>query len=243
MDQKKFTIRIIAATYWEVRGLIQKLQMSKTEQGQYECLLPAISVTVQISGIGHHRARQAAERICSTAPSLIISTGFCGAIKKGIKAGEIILDTEKSHPETISLFVRIGNRKKIKVIQEKFLTVTHPLLEKNEKLKLGEKTDAVAVEMESDSVLNVCKKKKIPFCSVRAVSDTADQNLPSIVTAIDPQGRVGTHFLKTLLSHPSEWSDFFRLAVSSGKAEKNLAEILTQFIKEIQTESEWKKFQ
>ena len=232
MNQEKLKIGIIAATVWEMRAFIRKLGMNRKDRDHFESHFPRSSVYLQISGIGQNRARQAAEKISSFFPSLVISTGFCGALKTGIEAGDIVLDIEKSNPERISQLVQSAERNRIKIIQGKFLNVDHALLDKNEKLRLGMETGATAVEMESEAIEQVCKDKQIPFYSFRAVSDTVNQNQPSLVTAIDPQGQLGLHFLKKLFFHPSEWFSFSRLALSSKKAENSLARILIQLIED-----------
>lgn len=231
--QNHYCVGIIAATHWEVRSLIHELRMKKKDQNRYEVQLSNGSVIFQISGVGQNRAKNAAEKIISFSPSLIISTGFAGALKNEMEAGHIVLDIEKSDPSIANSCVKIADRIKLKIFQGKFLTIDRIIFDQKEKMELARKTDAIAVEMESDAIFKLCREKRIPFCSIRTISDRLNQNLPSIASGMGPEGKINLKFLKTLAVHPADWMNLFHLTLSSKKAEKSLAVFLTQFIEEL----------
>ena len=84
----------------------------------------------------------------------IISAGFCGALDPALKVGDII-----------SSFADIYSMDRVAVTRE-------------EKHRLREQTGAAAVEMEAAAVAKRAAEWGVPFHCVRAVSDTAEEDMP-----------------------------------------------------------------
>lgn len=83
----------------------------------------------------------------------IVSTGFCGALDESLRVGDIVTG-------------------------ERILCVDRVTVTAEEKRALREKTGGAAVEMESAAVAAKAAAWGVPFHSIRAVSDTAAEDLP-----------------------------------------------------------------
>ena len=188
---------------------------------------PDLNILLTITGIGQEKAKRAVQNTLGFSPDLVISTGFAGALKEGIGAGDLVLDSSRSDPRTSGILSALSEKYAITVHRGAFFSQDKTLFTREEKMRGGENNGAIAVEMESRGIHDLCREKKIPFCSLRAVSDTLDQDLPLSVGAWGAEGGVSGRFLAALFFRPREWKSFFRLFRSSRKAERSLSAILT----------------
>jgi len=94
----------------------------------------------------------------------IINTGFCGALDPSLRVGDIVVWGDAPSK---SLFVRgeISSSDRVVVTAE-------------EKRRLREKTGAIAAEMEAAAVKKIAAQWGVPFYCIRAVSDTANEDMP-----------------------------------------------------------------
>lgn len=99
----------------------------------------------------------------------VISTGFCGALDPSLRVGDIVMDSAANRPrQWAGPAVRVG-----KVVCADQVAVTSA-----QKRILREQTGGIAVEMESATVAEWAGKRGVPFYSIRAVSDTAEEDMP-----------------------------------------------------------------
>lgn len=89
-----------------------------------------------------------------TQVSGIISTGFCGALDPALRAGDLV-----------TRFEDLYSADRVAVTSA-------------EKRALREKTGAIAVEMEAAAVSRKAIEWGVPFHCIRAVSDTAGEDMP-----------------------------------------------------------------
>jgi adenosylhomocysteine nucleosidase len=94
----------------------------------------------------------------------IINTGFCGALDPSLEIGDIVVWGDVPCQ---ARFVRGEISSADRVV----VTVA-------EKRALREKTGAIAAEMEAGAVKKVAQEWGVPFYCVRAVSDTANEDMP-----------------------------------------------------------------
>src|SRR5262249_24325166 len=119
-------------------------------------------------------------------PAWIISTGFSGALHPGMKVGDIvvassIVDNEGSEL-AIDLKMPADPAKGLYV--GRLLTVDHVVRTVEEKKTLAERFAALAVDMESLAVAQICRQAKIRFLAVRVISDDLTADLPTEITSV-----------------------------------------------------------
>jgi hypothetical protein len=94
----------------------------------------------------------------------IINTGFCGALDPSLSIGDIVVWGDVPCD---ARFVRGEISSSDRVV-----------ITAGEKRQLREKTGAIAAEMEAGAVKKTADKWGVPFYCVRAVSDTALEDMP-----------------------------------------------------------------
>ncbi|QQV76022.1 hopanoid-associated phosphorylase [Sphingomonas aliaeris] len=93
-----------------------------------------------------------------------------------------------------------------------------------EKLALGVRHDAVAVDMESHVAAAVAVERNLPFAIVRCISDGARHMLPHAITvSMRPDGGVDAKaMLRSLAARPGQAADIARTTAGFGKAIREL---------------------
>lgn len=155
------------------------------------------------TGVGGERASEAAEMVLAAERvEAVISMGFAGALQAELQAGELVLCREvhlhgeesppgpatKSDERLLSLASAALDEAGLPFRQGDSLTVRRVVAtarEKREMAHLGR-----IVEMESYWVGKIAREKGVPFLTIRAISDTADQDLTGWLDLINSSGRL-----------------------------------------------------
>jgi adenosylhomocysteine nucleosidase len=158
-------------------------------------------VVTAVGGIGKVAAAMCAQAMISTYhPDVIINTGIAGSLSNELAIGSIAISTAviQHDVDTSVLGDPIGYLSEIKRIEiPADRTVSEHLIacakvlgirtvggiiatgdqfigSNEKKAYLQEKFHAIACEMEGGAVGQVCFQNRIPFCILRAISDSAD---------------------------------------------------------------------
>jgi adenosylhomocysteine nucleosidase len=106
----------------------------------------------------------------------IINTGFCGALDPSLRIGDIVVWGD------VPCHARF--------VRGEISSSDHVVVTAEEKRRLREKTGAIAAEMEAGAVKKTADMWDVPFYCVRAVSDTAGEDMPLDFNLYrDAQGR------------------------------------------------------
>ena len=185
-------ILIIAALKEELKEL--KGYIKDPKQTSYKDFIFHIGkikenrVLVVQSGVGMDRAARATlSALELITPSCIVTIGFCGATRRGLKVSDIVIsqklifnhreDSEyfESNKELIELAQSIS---KPKPLIGTTLTTHRPIYRSEIKQALGQRTNALALNMEGHAIAHVAKSANIPFIEIRSVLDLAEEDLP-----------------------------------------------------------------
>jgi adenosylhomocysteine nucleosidase len=101
-----------------------------------------------------------------------------------------------------------------------------------DKKNLGENYSVLAVDMETFELAELTHKKDLPFLSIRAVSDTVNEELFDATDFVEEDGEVST--LKAgwyVLKNPGSLKDLMDLRQRSQLATSNLTRFLSQFLR------------
>ncbi|NQU20679.1 MAG: hypothetical protein HQ567_05300 [Candidatus Nealsonbacteria bacterium] len=202
-------------------------------------LLQGKRVAIVRCGAGGKAAAKATEALISGhQPRWVLAAGLAGGLSAELKRHDILMvdhlvDTAgnrleidlKVDRESIATLpgVRIG----------RLLSADRIIRRPDEKLALGRQHDAVAVDMESFAVAEVCRRRKVPLLAVRVINDTADEELPPDVENLLAQ--------KTKLSQlgavtgavwrrPASVKDMYRLRENALAASERLAGFLADMV-------------
>lgn len=124
------------------------------------------------SGPGFRCARKAVEdALRLERPRIVVSAGTCGALNPALAIGDVRVVTRID--STLGVFepVRLAGEGAVLRSQDRVAAT------KREKRSLFE-AGAQIVDMEAAAVAEVCARLGVPFAAVKAVSDTAAEDLP-----------------------------------------------------------------
>jgi len=201
----------------------------------YECKTDDIRLDVYLTGVGCKGSRAVLASLLKERPDLCISSGLAGGLRPELKTGEIVVAREvllvnggqkfTSRPLLVDLAEETG-AKPVRT----FLTNAQVVCEAKSKRSMAVFGDVV--EMESFHVLKSARDVQVPAVSVRAISDTVDENLPfDFGRAIRSDGRISYGpLLLQVAVHPRRLPAMISFAKKSEKAAHNLADFLDRYI-------------
>lgn len=183
-------------------------------------------VKILVTGIGARNAETSLRRFLAQHPvKRVFTCGFCGGLNPELKGGEVIFMT--GYPELEKRLLEAD------AMLATFISSPRIATTAAEKQQLHAKTGADVVEMESEAILAVCREKKIPCALVRAVSDTAGEDLPldfNVLARPDMNLHYGKLFL-AIAKSPGKIGALMKLQKQTKLAAKNLAEVLKKTIR------------
>lgn len=185
------------------------------------------------SGVGAQRAAAAGRLLLAQGATALVSWGCAGALESRPRPGNLLLPERVIAADGNELPVsRDWQRRLYECLQGEWVTYTEPLATSRgviagpvEKRRLGERSGALAVDMESAPLGELAQAAGVPFVVIRAIADTVDMPVPrAIGAALDPFGQVqALGLLAGLVRSPSEWPALVRLVRGFRAAQATLA--------------------
>jgi len=197
-------------------------------------------VTTIVAGPGAERAAQACEVLFQGhRPRWVISAGFCGALDPKLRVETVLLadalygdDGASDHLSRSLLKIPVGAIPP-PAATGRFAQVDRIVCRATDKKSLAAETHSIACDMESLAVAQACLNRDVPFSAVRAVSDTAEEDLPSdldqLMQARSVAGTLGA-VVGAIWRRPSSVKDMLRLKERALMASVALGKYLVQFI-------------
>lgn len=167
------------------------------------------------------RAVHLAQVAAATKPQALILAGVAGGLAPELKTGDLVADGLMPALPDLTIDYRIAHGH----IHTADAIVSTPA----EKAKLARPVDTaappLAVDMETDFVRNLANSLSIPFLSLRAILDSANEFLdPRFATLIDADGFVRTgRTAAFLLGHPGALPALMRMQQASRLALAHLS--------------------
>jgi adenosylhomocysteine nucleosidase len=175
-----------------------------------------------LSGVGPAAAGDAARRLAAAGVGALLSWGMAGGLDPALAAGTLVVPPEVISPDGIAFTTAPQWRERITsaippaqpVCSGRLLTCAEPLSSPEAKSLAFRRTAAVAVDMESSAIAEVAARARLPFLAVRAIVDTATDEVPrAALAALNPETgalRIG-RLLAALARSPSEVPALLRL--------------------------------
>ena len=199
-------------------------------------------VVVVRSGAGRKAALHAAEALISGhQPQWVISAGFAGGLSPRLKRHDLVMADSLVNTAgdqlTIDLKVDPASLAGTPGVHVgRLLAVDRVVRVPQEKSALGEKHRALAADMESFAVAEVCRRHQARFLAVRIINDPVDDELPPDVEHLLRQE---THAAKlgavvgAVWRRPSSVKDMWRLRENALAASDRLAKFLASTIQHL----------
>lgn len=213
----KSRIAIIAALPREISRLVNGWRGDEESAARGVHIYQNERAIVVCAGMGAGRAALAAGEALSRGPvSVLISVGFAGALRDGVRAGQVLRPSTVIDAMTGERFTTEGG--------DGVLVTTGSVAGTGEKLRLRSSYAAEIVDMEAAGAARIAEARGVPFAAVKAVSDEHDFELPEMARFAGALGefREGA-FAMFLLARPRLWKPAMRLARASNLAAQSLA--------------------
>jgi adenosylhomocysteine nucleosidase len=236
-------IGIVCALHLEVAPFLDRCQRYKVESGNgftFRGLkLEDRQICVVEGGTGIPRARQATHALIDAfSPAWVLSVGFSGALREDLKIGDVVVAdgiVKAQAHERLAIDLRMASDPAGGLHVGHLCTTDHIIRSVEEKRLLGSVTGAIAVDMESLGVAEVCRDRKTKFMAVRVISDDLRRDLPAEVLALlGPKGtvRAGALF-GSLLKRPSCVKDLWAMREQALAAAERLGAFLPGVIEQL----------
>lgn len=161
-------------------------------------------VSILVTGIGQANSERALRLFLGTAsPCRVLTCGFAGGLDPKLQAGDVVFATTDS--SLTEVLTKAGAKPATFACVDRIATTAF------EKQMLRANTQADAVEMESDMIHAICRERSIPCATVRAISDSAHEDLPLDFNQ---------------LSNPDQSLNFGRLTLAIAKAPGKIPALL-----------------
>jgi adenosylhomocysteine nucleosidase len=203
-----------------------------------------LSVLVVETGIGPENVARTLDWLLASPklgavpyePSLLIFAGFAGALTESLHIGDIVLADEivdesgNRWPTTWPVEPLPGEWTP-PLLRGRLVSVNQMAGSAQEKRRLGESHQAIAVEMESASFAERCTKAGMPFACVRAISDEVDAPLsPALTTLLSGGSASPWRVFKALARRPAMLPELLRLARHTRRASQQLGLALGELL-------------
>ena len=206
------------------RGLERILFCFAVDQEARYVTRPGMEILV--TGMGRENAERAVHAVLKREPpQLVLTCGFAGGLNPYLKSGTVVFSADDDAGLT-PLLLDAG------ACPVNFHCADRVAVTVGEKQQLWTQTGADAVEMESGIIRAICRAHGIPSGTVRAISDSASENLPLDFNAMmTADARISyLKVIRSLIAAPGRIGGLIRLQRQCQLAAKNLAAVLLRVI-------------
>jgi nucleoside phosphorylase len=135
-------------------------------------------ISLAFVGISAVRIGELERSIDQVKPRMIISSGFAGGTRSLLEAGDFVLSTNCTDADIAETL-----RHHYKIFDAAGLFDQVPrVASASDKWSLNRSRGACAVDMESETIAGLCRRKGISLVTARMISDAIDESIPAIFT-------------------------------------------------------------
>lgn len=236
-------VGLVFALGIEAGGLVDRLSGAIRIEGDRftarEGGLGGKRLIVVESGAGQKPAASATEKlILGHHPQWIISAGFAGGLDERLKQGDFLLANSIADTtgQVLDIDLKMADDPAQRLHVGRLLTVDRVIRDPEEKRRLGGEHRALAVDMETLAVAQVCRREQVRFLSVRVIIDAVDKRLPHdidvLVNKQTTAGRVGAA-AGAIFRRPSSIKDMWQLKEDALAASERLAKFVSGVVAQL----------
>jgi nucleoside phosphorylase len=159
---------------WQPRMRANARETGSVEGGRRGFLAGHV-VSLSFVGIGGADIDKVEREVDLVKPQLIISSGFAGATRSLLEPGDFVLAANYTDVAMGKLLIQ----QKIVDASGAFVQVKQ-VASVADKWSLNRTADSAAVDMESEIIADLCRRKKISMVTGRMISDAINETIPSI---------------------------------------------------------------
>jgi nucleoside phosphorylase len=163
----------------------------------------------------------------------LISSGFAGAVTEGFNRGDLLLAKNFSEPQLLSAAQQILQGRPIRAA--KLSTAPAIIDSQAERIAIAKTADAAAVDMETSAIADACSARGIALLSLRIITDTPREPLPSPPNILFDINRQRTPFLRLAayaVMHPAVIGRLLRFRQQIAESRMALADAITAIVRQ-----------
>lgn len=206
---------VLTATRFEARALARGLDLRPAADGWLfeRAGLRVAAVGLRAAALAGRRARLLP---AGRAP-LVISAGLCGGLDPALRRGDLVVPEAVLDPEGRARGTSPPERERLlaaargsvaagRVHGGRLVQAPEVVGDPAARAALWARTGAVAVDMESASILSAAAEAGCAAVVLRGVSDAAGDRLPPLaLAAVDAEGRLRPGRAAAALARPASW--------------------------------------
>ncbi len=245
-DAVSCDVAVFFALPIESAGLVDLLSNAQAvklgDSLEHTGFLGGKAVVVANTGAGQKSAAKvAADVIDFHQPRWVISAGFAGGLHDDVRPGHLLLvdKVTSSAGESFAIGLQCDPQWLATargVHAGKLVTVDEIVRTEEDKRRLGEQHAAIACDMETFAITNVCRQKQTPLIAVRIITDAVDDTLPPEIDRLMRQktmaGKLGAA-AGAIFSRPTAAKDLWDLRGMALKSSDRLAKFLAGMIEQL----------
>ena len=189
-----------------------------------------LNVCVLHTGVG---AVKCAERVGNflrnEKPEMLIASGFCGGTNDELQPGDVVIAENASSPQLLQ-----KTRETLSsAIVGKIHSAERVIDPAADRYAIGREHDAIAVDMETDTIARLCAAQTIPMLALRVVSDSPAAGFPAppnVLFDIEKQCTDFSLLLSYIARNPSSVLRLAQFSKQIGRAKTKLADALIAVI-------------
>jgi adenosylhomocysteine nucleosidase len=216
----------------ESSDLVRRMQSRQRHDNLLSGKIDNRDVTILHTGVGAKTCNDRLEVLLHKArPSLVISSGFAGAVSEQLRVGDLIFAQNFSDPQLLNKAEQVLRDRQPRLV--KLFTSTTIIDSVTERNEIARGAGAAAVDMETGAIADVCKVHGVPLLSVRVISDTASQPFPAPPSVLFDIERQRTNFgrlLAYLLREPGSVWPLFRFGRRIARARASLTDAIIALV-------------
>jgi adenosylhomocysteine nucleosidase len=182
-------------------------------------------VCVLHTGVGEASAlRRVPDFLREQTPTVLLSSGFCGALREGWSVGDVLFAENFS-----STRLRLPAAVKPGIL----VTASAMVDSLSQRQELARNADAV--DMETEFIAGACATANVPLLSLRAISDSPSAPFPAppeVLFDVKRQRTLIAPLVAYLIRHPAAVPRLLSFAHGIKDARQKLADTLAQVIRE-----------
>ncbi len=225
-------IGLTAEVWWEVRALFKRVNLvvHDAREGVWAGTYNGHSLRLCLSGMVPSVAHGRVERLLDDfRPDVMISCGLAGALQPHLVVGDLIVQSRR--PDLVGIAESALRMAGVPFHVGSLVTVSRPVLSPVDRRALAERTNAIAVDMESQTIAGFCHERAIPCLALKGVSDGIDDDLTPILGGFEIVD-IPRIALRVLM-RPGTWGLAARLARSSYRSATHLGKGLCAVVSQL----------
>ncbi|MBV9010157.1 MAG: hypothetical protein JO354_13490 [Verrucomicrobia bacterium] len=182
------------------------------------------STRVVHTGVGARECeRRLGAFLAHELPRTLISSGFCGGTNDDLAPGDLVIGANCSDAELAVKARQVLPNASIGNI----FSATRVLDLVEDRYRIGREHGAIAIDMETETIAQMCAAKKIPMLSLRVVSDSPAARFPAppeVLFDVAAQRTKFSRLLPHLAGNPAAVARVVRFSRQISTARRKLAD-------------------